>query len=70
LDFVTLPLTPGTCGHLSGNEQDPAADHTGLALLVDETGVAERAAVTNVEPNMDGFGPFDDLRWPSPGKCL
>jgi hypothetical protein len=44
------------------NEQDQAADHTGFALLVDETGVAETAAVTNVEPNMAGFGPVDDVR--------
>jgi hypothetical protein len=29
---------------------------------VDEMGVAERAAVTNVEPNMAGFGPVDDVR--------
>jgi hypothetical protein len=43
------------------NEQEPAADRTGFALLVDETGVAE-TAVTNVEPNMAGFGPVDDVR--------
>jgi hypothetical protein len=39
-----------------------AADRTGFALLVDETGVGERAAVTNVEPNMAGFDPIDDVR--------
>jgi hypothetical protein len=44
------------------NEQEPAADRTGFALLVDETGVAETAAVTKVEPNMAGFGPVDDVR--------
>jgi hypothetical protein len=44
------------------NEQEPAADRTGFALLVDETGVAETAAVTKVEPNMAGFDPVDDVR--------
>jgi hypothetical protein len=39
-----------------------AADRAGFALLVDETGVGERAAVTNVEPNMAGFDPIDDVR--------
>jgi len=29
---------------------------------MDETGVAGRAAVTNVEPNMAGFDPTDDVR--------
>jgi hypothetical protein len=29
---------------------------------VDETGVGERAAVTNVEPSMAGFDPIDDVR--------
>ena len=37
-------------------------DRTGFALLVDETGVGERAAVTNVEPSMAGFDPIDDVR--------
>jgi hypothetical protein len=44
------------------NEQDQAADRAGFALLVDEIGVAERAAVTNVGPNVAGFGPVDDVR--------
>ncbi len=39
-----------------------AADRTVFALLVDETGVGERAAATNVEPNMAGFDPIDDVR--------
>ena len=38
------------------------ADRTGFALLVDETGVAETAAVTDVEPNMAGFGPVGGVR--------
>ena len=29
---------------------------------MDETGVGEWAAVTNVEPNMAGFDPIDDVR--------
>jgi hypothetical protein len=29
---------------------------------VDETGVAEKAAVTNVELNMACFGPVDNVR--------
>jgi len=45
-----------------GTSTDAAADRTGFALLVDETGVGERAAVTNVEPNMAGFDPIDDAR--------
>jgi hypothetical protein len=28
---------------------------------VDETGVGESAAVTDVEPNMAGFDPIDDV---------
>ena len=39
-----------------------AADHAGFALLVDETGGAGRAAVTNAGPNMAGFDPTDDVR--------
>jgi len=49
---------PATSRHLNRRGR---GSH-GFALLVDETGVGERAAVTNVEPNMAGFDPIDDAR--------
>ena len=62
IGFRGLAVSSGHAGSPLRNEQDAAADHAGFALLVDETGVAGRAAVTNVEPNMAGFDPTDDVR--------